>query len=84
VAAALIEAKAEDKSPDFGLRQGKRDGDIDRLNVKFIFSTNGYRFAEYDKFTGLTPSPRPMPEFLTEKELKKRYEKGGCSKTVRV
>jgi type I restriction enzyme S subunit len=27
VAAALIEAKAEDKSPGFGLQQGKRDGD---------------------------------------------------------
>jgi type I restriction enzyme R subunit len=76
VAAALIEAKAEDKSPGFGLQQGKRDGDIDRLNVKFVFSTNGHQFVEYDKFTGLTSSPRPMPEFPTEEELKKRYEKG--------
>jgi type I site-specific restriction endonuclease len=76
VAAALIEAKAEDKSPGFGLQQGKRDGDIDRLNVKFIFSTNGHQFVEYDKFTGLTSPPRPMSEFPTEEELKKRYEKG--------
>jgi type I restriction enzyme R subunit len=76
VVVALIEAKAEDKPPGFGLQQGKRDGDIDRLNVKFIFSTNGRQFVEYDKFTGLTSAPRPMTEFPTEAELKKRYEKG--------
>ncbi|MDR2663063.1 MAG: hypothetical protein LBC31_08715, partial [Treponema sp.] len=76
VAVALVEAKAEDKAPGFGLQQGKRDGDIDRLNVKFIFSTNGHQFVEYDKFTGLTSAPQPMPEFPTEGELKKRYEKG--------
>ena len=38
VAIALLEAKAEDKSPGFGLAQGKRDGDCDRLNVNFIGS----------------------------------------------
>jgi type I restriction enzyme R subunit len=76
VSVALIEAKAEDKSPGFGLQQGKRDGDIDRLNVKYIFSTNGHQFVEYDKFTGLTSSPRPMSEFPSEEELRKGYEKG--------
>ncbi|MDR3192122.1 MAG: DEAD/DEAH box helicase family protein, partial [Treponema sp.] len=76
VAVALIEAKAEDKSPGFGLQQGKRDGDIDRLNVKFVFSTNGHQFVEYDKFTGMTSAPKPMSEFPTEGELRRRYEKG--------
>jgi type I site-specific restriction endonuclease len=47
VAIALIEAKPENKSPGFGLEQGKRDGDCDRLNVKFIFSTNGHQYVEY-------------------------------------
>ncbi|MDR0557599.1 MAG: hypothetical protein LBG43_07015 [Treponema sp.] len=41
IAVALIEAKAEDKSPAAGLMQGQRDGECGRLNVKFIFSTNG-------------------------------------------
>lgn len=58
VAIALIEAKAEDKSPGFGLSQGKRDGDCDRLNVKFIFSTNGHQYVEYDKFTSITSQPK--------------------------
>lgn len=76
IAIALIEAKAEDKSPGFGLSQGKRDGDCDRLNVKFIFSTNGYQFVEYDKFTGITSQPKPMGVFPTPAELRQRYENG--------
>jgi type I restriction enzyme R subunit len=76
VAVALIEAKAEDKSPGFGLSQGKRDGDCDRLNVKFIFSTNGHQFVEYDKFTGITSQPKSLSEFPTPAELRRRYENG--------
>ena len=76
VAVALIEAKAEDKSPGFGLSQGKRDGDCDRLNVKFIFSTNGHQYVEYDKFTGMTSDPKPLSEFPKPDELRKRYEDG--------
>jgi type I restriction enzyme R subunit len=74
-AIALIEAKAEDKSPGAGLEQGKRDGDFNRLNVKFIFSTNGHQFVEYDKFSGIISKPRPINEFPTHDELRKRYEK---------
>ena len=76
VAVALIEAKAEDKSPGFGLAQGKRDGDCNRLNVKFIFSTNGHQYIEYDKFTGITSQPKPLFEFPTTAELRQRYENG--------
>jgi type I restriction enzyme R subunit len=76
IAIAGMEAKSEDKSPGAGLEQGKRDGDIGRLDVKFIFSTNGHQYIEYDKFTGLTTNPKPMNEFPTPEELRKRYEKG--------
>lgn len=76
VAVALIEAKAENNSPGFGLEQGKRDGDCDRLNVKFIFSSNGHQFVEYDKFTGITSQPKPLSEFPTTDELRRRYENG--------
>jgi len=64
---ALIEAKAEDKSPNAGLEQGKRDGDCNRLNVDFIYSTNGHQFVEYDKFSGITSKPKPMSEFPRQK-----------------
>ncbi|MCL2380928.1 MAG: DEAD/DEAH box helicase family protein [Treponema sp.] len=74
-AVALLEAKAEDKSAGHGLEQGKRDGDCDRLNVNYIFSSNGHQFVEYDKFSGLISKPKPMSEFPTPDELKQRYEK---------
>jgi type I restriction enzyme R subunit len=76
IAVALIEAKAEDKSPAAGLMQGQRDGECDRLNVKFIFSTNGHQFVEYDKFTGVISRFKSMSGFPTHDDLKKRYEKG--------
>ena len=76
VAVALIEAKAEDKAPGFGMSQGKRDGDCDRLNVKFIYSTNGHQFVEFDKFTGITSDARPMTDFPTAADLRRRYESG--------
>ena len=74
-AIALMEAKSEDKSPSAGLEQGKRDGDFNRLNVKFIYSTNGHQFVEYDKFNGIISKPKPMNEFPTPEELRQRYEK---------
>ena len=61
IAVALIEAKAEDRSPSSGLMQGQRDGECDRLNVKFIFSTNGHQFVEYDKFTGIIGRQKKEP-----------------------
>ena len=72
VAVALIEAKAEDRAPGFGLQQAK--GYADRMNVPFVYSTNGHRFVEYDRFTGKTARPRDLTEFPTPAELRARYE----------
>ena len=72
VALALIEAKAEDRSPGFGLQQAK--GYADRMNVPFVYSTNGHRFVEYDRFTGKTTRPRDLTEFPTPAELRARYQ----------
>jgi type I restriction enzyme R subunit len=76
VAVALIEAKAENLPPTHGLQQAKLYADSKRLNVQFVFSSNGHQFVEYDRFTGLTISPRPIAEFPTPDELRTRYEKG--------
>src|SRR5690606_29425326 len=45
-----------------------------RLNVPFVFSTNGHLYVEFDRYTGLTTGPRPMSEFPTPAELMARYE----------
>lgn len=72
VAVALIEAKREDLPAEHGLEQAKDYAA--RLNVSFIFSSNGRQFVEYDRFTGLTAPPRPLTDFPTPDQLRARYE----------
>lgn len=76
VAVALVEAKAEHLPPTHGLEQGKAYADAKRLNVSFVYSTNGHLFVEYDRFAGQTSAPRPLTEFPTPTELRQRYERG--------
>lgn len=74
VALALIEAKAEDLPPTHGLEQAKLYASCKRLNVPFVFSTNGHLFVEYDRTSGLTAKPRPLSGFPTPDDLRIRYE----------
>ncbi|HNZ40135.1 MAG TPA: type I restriction enzyme HsdR N-terminal domain-containing protein, partial [Candidatus Latescibacteria bacterium] len=54
VAMALIEAKREELPPGHGLTQAKGYAACKRLNVRFVFSSNGHQFVEFDTFSGLT------------------------------
>lgn len=74
VALALIEAKKEDLPPGHGLDQAKGYATCKRLNIRFVFSSNGHQFVEFDSFTGMTSAPRPMAEFPAPAELRARYE----------
>ncbi len=76
VALALIEAKKESLPAGHGLEQAKGYAECRRLNVRFVISSNGHQFVEFDGFTGLTSVPRPMAEFPTPAELRARYEQG--------
>jgi len=76
VAVALIEAKPESKPPGHGLEQAKLYAASRRLNVQFVFASNGHQFVEYDRITGLTHAPRKLTEFPTPQELQQRYEEG--------
>ena len=76
VAVALIEAKAEHLPPTHGLEQAKLYASAcKRLNVPFVFSTNGHLFVEFDRTTQLTTQPRPLAEFPTPADLQARYER---------
>ena len=77
VAVALIEAKAESLPPTHGLEQAKLYASCKRLNVPFVFSTNGHLFVEFDRSTGLTANPHALSEFPTPAALRARYE--GCA-----
>lgn len=76
VAVAVIEAKAEHLPATHGLEQGKVYALSKRLNVPFVLASNGHLFVEYDRFTGLTSSERPLAEFPSPLELRHRYEQG--------
>lgn len=76
VALALLEAKKEKKPPNHGLEQAKSYASCRRLHVRFVFSSNGHLFVEYDSFTGQTSDPKPMSEFPTPEQLRERYEQG--------
>ncbi len=76
VALALIEAKKESLPPGHGLSQAQGYAECRRLNVKFVFASNGHQFVEFDNFTGLTTAPRPMAEFPSPGDLRTRYEQG--------
>ncbi len=74
IAVALIEAKAESLPPTHGLEQAKAYAACKRLNVQFVFSSNGHLFVEYDRDTGQTSAPRPLSQFPTPADLRTRYE----------
>jgi len=74
VAVALIEAKKNTLPPGHGLSQAKGYSECERLNVPFVFSSNGYQYVEFDRYTGLTSKSRPLSEFPTPAELRSRYE----------
>jgi type I restriction enzyme R subunit len=74
VAVALIEAKAENLPPTHGLEQAKLYASCKRLNVPFVFSTNGHLFVEFDRNTGITSKALPLSVFPTPADLRARYE----------
>lgn len=72
VAVALIEAKPEGAPPTLGLEQAK--GYALRLNVPFVYSSNGHQYVEHDNHSGLTTRPHQLSRFPSPDELRARYE----------
>lgn len=61
---AVVEAKADYKTPGAGLSQAKKYAEI--LDLKFAYSTNGTGIVEFDYQTGIE---RPIDAFPTPDEL---------------
>ena len=74
VAVALIEAKAEQYPPSHGLQQAKLYASSRRLQVPFVYSSNGHQFVEFDSSTGETSRPRRLTSFPSPADLRQRYE----------
>lgn len=70
---AVMEAKKESEDPLKGMQQAKGYSDCRRFDVKYVFATNGHRYGEFDKFSGLQGGPFPFQDFPDHPELTARY-----------
>ena len=70
---AILEAKRETDEPLKGMQQAKGYADCDRFDAKYIFSTNGHRYAKFNKFTGEQTGPLPFSDFPDRKRLTDCY-----------
>ncbi len=68
---AVVEAKAEYKTPGTGLQQAKDYAEI--LDLKFAYATNGKGIVEFDYLTGLE---RQLDAFPPPEELWERLQDG--------
>lgn len=71
----VLEAKQESEDPLKGMEQAKNYADCLRFDVKYVFATNGHRYGEYDKISGLQGGPFPFPDFPRHEDLTNRYAK---------
>ena len=74
LAIAILEAKKEDEHASLGLDQAKVYAK--RLNVPFVFSTNGHLFVAYDAFSEKVSEELSLEQFPNPEKLKGLYEKG--------
>jgi type I restriction enzyme, R subunit len=72
---AVLEAKKEGEDPLKGMQQARGYADTLRFDVKYVFSTNGHRYGEYDRIRELINGPTPFSDFPTHPALTARYFK---------
>src|SRR5262245_58485255 len=72
---AILEAKKEDEDPLKGMQQAKGYSDCERFDAKYIFSTNGHRYAKFNKFTGEYTGPFPFADFPDHQRLTACYHR---------
>ena len=72
---AVLEAKKEAEDPLKGMQQARGYADTLRFDVKYVFSTNGHRYGEYDRVTELINGPFPFADFPAHPDLRARYAK---------
>jgi type I restriction enzyme, R subunit len=72
---AVLEAKKEGEDPLKGMQQARGYAETLRFDVKYVFSTNGHRYGEYDRFTELINGPSQFCDFPPHSELTARYSR---------
>lgn len=72
---AVLEAKKEAEDPLKGMQQAKGYSDCKRFDVKYVFSTNGHLYGEYDLTAMLQGGTWPFQQFPPHVDLTARYAK---------
>lgn len=72
---AVLEAKKESEDALKGMQQAKGYADCERFDVKYVFSTNGHRYGEFDFFANLQSGPFQFADFPHHPNLTARYAK---------
>lgn len=72
---AILEAKKEDEDPFKGMQQAKGYSECERFDAKYIFSTNGHRYAKFNKFNGEQTGPFPFVDFPDHARLTDCYHR---------
>lgn len=70
---AVLEAKKEADDPLKGMQQARGYADTLRFDVKYVFSTNGHLYGEYDRFTELLSGPISFLDFPSHPDLIARF-----------
>ena len=71
---AVLEAKKEADDPYRGMQQARGyAASTSRFDVKYVFSTNGHKYAEYDRFTQLINGAFAFRDFPSHPDLTARY-----------
>ncbi|MGB8635752.1 MAG: hypothetical protein WCD66_14750 [Rhodanobacteraceae bacterium] len=71
---AVLEAKPETADPLTGMQQARNYAECKRFALRYVFSSNGHRFGEFDIGTQRPDGPFPMNRFPARAELTHRYE----------
>jgi type I restriction enzyme R subunit len=71
----ILESKKEGEDPLKGMQQAKGYSDCERFDAKYIFSTNGHRYAKFNKFTGEQTGPFPLAAFPDHRTLTECYHR---------
>jgi hypothetical protein len=70
VTAAIVEVHRGGFPPDYGIEQGKLYADVLAQNIRYILSTNGREFVQYDRTNHTLTAPQPMTLFPTFNALR--------------
>lgn len=71
---AVLEAKAETADPLKGMQQARGYAECQRFSLRYVFSSNGHRYGEFDTGNQKPAGPFPMADFPARDALTRRYE----------